>query len=187
MLTRQGRLYPPEHCRALLQRLLDEVDWQHDYFAFGRRFDVPRLQAWYADPGVNYRYSNNLLEHKDWIAPLLDIKGDIERSTGYDFNSVLVTYYRDGGDHVTLHADDEPELGGAPVIASLSLGATRVLEYRPKAGGDMQTMTLSDGELLVMEPVFQRDWLHGVPLEPAVTAARINLTYRKVYPTDRAS
>lgn len=181
LISRQGRLYPAKQCVTLLDNLINLIDWQHEYHAFGRRFDVPRLQAWYADPGAHYRYADNMLQHRDWIQPLLVIKQDVEAKTGHDFNSVLVTYYRHGGDHVTLHADDEAELGDAPVIASLSLGATREFHYRRKQGGEMRRMTLHDGELLLMHPEFQRDWVHGVPAEPDVTTPRINLTFRKVY------
>lgn len=183
LLSDLGRLYSPEQSRLLLERLQRQVDWQYDYHAFGRRFDVPRLQAWYADPGAHYRYANNLLRHQDWIALLLGIRQDVERRTGQSFNAVLVTYYRDGRDHVTWHADDEPELGDEPLIASLSLGATRHLQYRPKVGGATEELALHDGELLLMQPDFQRDWLHCVPLEAEVNMPRINLTFRQVQMT----
>ena len=181
LLVSRGRLYPARQSKTLLATLINEVAWQYDYVAFGRRFDVPRVQAWYADPGVHYRYSNNLLEHRDWIPSLLAVKQDVEQNTGHRFNSVLVTYYRDGSDHVTLHADDEPELGETPVIASLSLGATRKFQYRPKQGQESRHMKLHDGDLLVMQPDFQRDWLHCVPMEPEVTQPRVNLTFRRVF------
>ena len=61
LLTSLGRLYPQTRCRILLDSLIHGLHWQTEYHAFGRRFDVPRVQAWYADPGVHYRYSNNLL------------------------------------------------------------------------------------------------------------------------------
>lgn len=181
LLRLMQRPYSPDQCHTLLHTLIREVEWQYEYLAFGRRFDVPRVQAWYADPGVHYRYSNNLLQHSAWVPPLLSIKADIEQITGHDFNSVLVTYYRNGKDHVTFHADDEPELGDAPVIASLSLGTTRNFRYRPKAGTKIRSMPLHDGDLLVMQADFQRDWLHCVPMEPDVTEPRINLTFRRVY------
>lgn len=181
LLRSEGRLYSPAHCRTLLETLITGIDWQYEYHAFGRTFHVPRLQAWYADPGVHYRYSNNMLEHRPWIPSLLAIKHHIENKTGQRFNSVLVTRYRDGNDHVTLHADDEPELGEAPVIASLSLGATRAFEYCHKQNRETRRLLLHDGELLLMLPDFQRDWEHCVPREPAVTAPRINLTFRQVY------
>ena len=181
LLIQEGRLYPPHQCQDLLATLIRDIDWQYDYYAFGRRFDVPRVQAWYADPGVHYRYSNNMLEHRPWIPLLSSIKQDIERNTGHCFNSVLVTYYRDGSDHVTFHADNEPELGDTPVIASLSLGATREFQYRHKHTLETRQILLHDGELLMMQPAFQHEWDHCVPMEPAVTAPRINLTFRQVY------
>ena len=44
---------------------------------------------------------------------------------GARFNAVLLNLYRDGRDGMGWHADDEAELGRDPVIASVSLGATR--------------------------------------------------------------
>lgn len=175
-----GLLYPSDQCQALLDTLLREIDWQHEYMAFGRRFEVPRVQAWYADSNIHYRYSNNFLKHRDWIDPLASIKRDIEQATGHAFNSVLVTYYRNGKDHVTWHADDDAELGEAPVIASLSLGATREFHYRHKQTQEIRRLPLHDGELLIMQPAFQRDWDHCVPVEPQVTMPRINLTFRRI-------
>lgn len=182
LLRRLPSPYSSAQCRKLLATLLNEIDWQHDYLAYGRRFDVPRVQAWYADPGVHYRYANNLLRHRDWIAPLLAIRRDVEAATGHNFNSVLATWYRNGHDHVTFHADDETELGEAPVIASLSLGATRAFQYTPKQGDGIRQLPLHDGDLLLMQPDFQRDWLHAVPVEPDVAGDRINLTFRQVCP-----
>lgn len=180
LFTLHGRLYSPRQCQLLLNKLINEVDWQREYFAFGRNFDVPRLQAWYANDGVHYRYGDNLLASHSWIPLLLNIKRDVEQSSGHDFNSVLVTYYRDGYDHVTWHADDEPELGSSPVIASLSLGTSREFQYRRKSNGETASLELHDGELLVMKPVFQQEWEHAIAPQPEVVEARINLTFRQV-------
>lgn len=180
ILQLHGKLYATGKAHALLQQLIQEIAWQQDFVAFGRRFDVPRLQAWYADPGVHYRYSDNKLESHCWTALLLSIKQDVEARSGHDFNSVLLTFYRDGQDHVNWHADDEPELGEAPVIASLSLGTTREFQYRHKHCDERGSLQLQDGELLVMQPQFQQQWQHRVPLEPHIHEPRINLTFRQV-------
>ena len=57
-------------------------------------------------------------------------------SPGAHFNHVLLNRYRDGRDNMGLHADDEPELGPDPVVATLSLGATRRLTLVPRRPGD---------------------------------------------------
>lgn len=175
-----GKLYATSKSQSLLQQLIREIAWQQDFIAYGRRFNVPRMQAWHADPGVHYRYADNKLASHTWTPLLLAIKQDVENQSGYDFNSVLLTYYRDGRDHVNWHADDEAELGEAPVIASLSLGATREFQYRKTRGNERGSLQLQDGELLVMRPLFQQQWQHRVPVQAHIQGQRINLTFRRV-------
>ena len=178
-----GKLYSSEKSASLLASLITTIQWNEDYcVVFGRRFQIPRLQAWYADEGIQYSYSNNLLKNQSWLDTLIDIKHDVEQITGHPFNSVLVTYYRNGDDHVNWHADDEDELGSEPVIASLSLGATREFQFRHKRDDIMDSVLLYDGDLLLMRPGFQADWEHRVPSEPLITRPRINLTFRTVMP-----
>ena len=51
-----------------------------------------------------------------------------------------------------LHADDEPELGPDPRVATVSLGAGRrfVVKPRRKEDGQRQDLELGHGALLVM-------------------------------------
>ena len=65
-----------------------------------------------------------------WNPPLLEIKAVAEACAGQAFNSVLLNLYRDGRDSVSWHADNEPGLGRNPVIASISLGATRRFQMK---------------------------------------------------------
>lgn len=180
LLSLPEKVYSPEDSKRLLDTLVKVVDWQQDFVAFGRRFDIPRLQAWYADEGIHYRYSDNMLQSHAWIEPLLSIKQEIEIHSGYRFNSVLLTYYRNGDDHVSWHADDEAELGEAPVIASLSLGASREFHYRHIESGQDGQLVLHDGDLLIMQPGFQRYWQHCIPVQPEISLPRLNLTFRRV-------
>lgn len=175
------RHFGPAQCRAWLAGLIEQLVWHKDHYeVHGRRFAIPRLQAWVADAGIQYSYSNNLLALQPWSPLLLEIKALVEAQVGHRFNAVLITYYRNGMDHVTWHADDERELGEQPVIASLSLGAARSFQYKPKAEGDIEDMVLDAGDLLLMRPAFQQGWLHQVPVEPGVGEGRINLTFRQV-------
>jgi len=180
LLQSLGRVYTPEQSARLLATLMAETPWQRDYVAFGRRIDIPRLQAWFADAGIHYRYSDNQLNTCEWNPLLSGIKQHIEQQCGYHFNSVLLTCYRDGNDEVGWHADDEAELGEAPVIASLSLGASRRFRFRHKHRDESGSLLLHDAELLIMHAEFQHDWQHAVPAEPGISQPRLNLTFRKV-------
>ncbi|MEM0911856.1 MAG: alpha-ketoglutarate-dependent dioxygenase AlkB [Pseudomonadota bacterium] len=165
----------------LFTHLLNQTPWQEDAIeVYGRKFRIPRLQAWYANEGVNYRYSNNLIKTLPWTPQLLALKKQIEDSTGCRFNAVLLTLYRDGQDCVEWHADNERELGEDPWIASLSLGTKRIFQYRSNDNGHLEQCELVHGSLLLMSPEFQHYYQHQVPSQPEINAPRINLTFRYV-------
>lgn len=171
----------------LYQSLLHGQQWPDNrYSVSGRQFILPRLQTWHADPGIRYSYSNNLLQTRPWTPLLSGIRAKVESLLAFSFNSVLVNYYRDGGDYVGWHADNERELGDEPFIVSLSLGAERPLQFRHKQSPDCGQIALPSGSLLIMRPDFQHHWLHSVPLTPNLTEGRINLTFRKVIPINGA-
>lgn len=175
--------YDEADCRQLLERLLAEQDWPDNrYQVGGRCFELPRQQTWHADPGIRYSYSNNLLVARPWTPLLSELRAAIERRLDAKFNAVLVNLYRDGNDYVGWHSDNEREMGDDPLIASLSLGATRAFAYRHKRSGEQDSTQLTAGTLLVMRPSFQHDWQHSVPPAPEVADPRINLTFRYVLP-----
>lgn len=182
----QYRLFPDgcisqEECLKLLYRLIETVNWHEDFYvAFNRKFNIPRLQAWFADAGIQYSYVNNLLSTQPWLDPLRAIKNEVEAVTGSVFNSLLVTYYRDGNDYVDWHADDEEELGENPVIASLSLGTVRRFQLRHNTRAEESEIPLKNGDLLLMQPGLQKYWQHRVPKESNLNQPRINLTFRQV-------
>jgi alkylated DNA repair dioxygenase AlkB len=177
------RLLDETAAADLCHRVLAETPWNDgSYLAGGRRFQLPRLQTWFSDPGVAYRYADNLLNSHPWTPILLDLKQQVEALCNTTFNAVLVNLYRDGQDAVGWHADDEPDLGPAPIIASLSLGAVRRFSLRPKTDPSAAPLSipLPAGTLLLMSPPLQRDWEHAVLAEADVTEPRINLTFRRV-------
>ncbi len=168
----------PDWRRALLR----DTPWsQPRVRLFGRQLDSPRLACWYGDAGAVYTYSGQRNRPRPWTPLLEEIRRAVEHDSGEIFNSVLLNLYRDGDDRMGWHADDEAELGEQPLIASLSLGACRRfrLAHRRRRQHRCELL-LGDGSLLLMRPLLQSEWRHCVPREPAVTAARINLTFRRV-------
>lgn len=166
---------------GILEQLLSEVAWRSDAIhLFGREVPIPRLTAWYGDQGRVYTYSGIRLEPLTWTQLLTDLRDRVEEAAGTPFNSVLVNLYRDGSDSVGLHTDDEPELGVDPVIASLSLGATRTLTMRRRDGSYRISIELHDGDLMVMSGTTQTLWMHGVPKVRRPVGPRLNLTFRTI-------
>src|SRR5437867_1136972 len=135
----------------IFEQLRAQVRWRQDAMRFGRREVLqPRLTAWYGDDGKTYVYSGIRNHPLPWTALLLALKAKAEGFAESAFNSVLLNYYRDGGDSVGWHADNEPELGERPVIASLSFGATRTFELRKRADGNVVKLPLTSGSILVI-------------------------------------
>jgi len=146
---------------------------------FGKEYDQPRLVCWFGP--CDYTYSNLTLEAGPFPKVLDDIRARVSQAAGEDFNSVLCNLYRNGNDHVSYHSDDEPIFGGDPIIASLSFGETRKFKLRRKDDHKVkQSLTLTDGSLLIMGRGIQGAWQHSVPKAKLANAPRINLTFRRV-------
>ena len=178
--------FSPGESEAHFTELLQSLCWEERSIQiFGRRLLQPRLVAYYGDPGASYRYSGTLFEPRPWTSALAQIRSRVEAAVGAPFNDVLCNLYRGGADSMGWHSDDEMELGSRPVIASVSLGASRNLRFRARRSAGRRSSTAVDlggGSLLLMTGDLQRNFQHQIP---KVTAARgvgprINLTFRRI-------
>lgn len=178
---------------TLFSQLQLAVPWQKGTIRIaGKDYPEPRLSAWIGDPDAVYTYSGRTNDPTPWPPVLADLRSRIASQVDAAFNSVLCNLYEDGSHSMGMHSDAEPELGRDPVIASLSLGATRRFQLRrrkPRAGAAEASdshakldLDLTDGSLLIMRGTLQTHYRHGVPKQLRVTAARINLTFRHVLP-----
>jgi alkylated DNA repair dioxygenase AlkB len=173
---------PSDRAGALFTTLRAASGWEvHRIRLFGRELDSPRLSCWIGDPGVVYAYSGTRFQPRPWPAVLLPVRARLHAELGIDFNSVLANLYRDGRDSMGWHSDDEPELGPRPVIASLSLGATRRFVLKPRRDpGDKLALDLPSGSLLLMRGDTQRHYRHALPRTTREVGPRINLTFRLI-------
>jgi alkylated DNA repair dioxygenase AlkB len=182
----EARLWPAafdaSEATRLFQDLRRQIDWrEEEILMFGRRVPVPRRVAWHGDPGASYTYSGAEHHPLPWTPVLERVRECVTTLAGAQFNAVLLNLYRDGRDGMGWHADDEPELGANPVIASVSLGATRrfCLRHRRRKGLRLD-VPLSHGSVLVMSGATQHHWVHALPKTAAPVGERINLTFRRV-------
>ena len=167
---------------AVFSALRTKVAWRQDHLKmFGNLIPVPRLESWVADEGLDYTYSGIHHEPDPWIDELVELRDLSSSHTGTRFNSVLCNLYRDGSDGVDWHADDEPEFGPMPVIASWSLGATRRFDLRRVDDHSIKVeLELHHGDLVIMSGTTQELWRHRVPKTKKPVGERINLTFRLV-------
>ncbi|MGB5705291.1 MAG: alpha-ketoglutarate-dependent dioxygenase AlkB [Arenicellales bacterium] len=167
----------------LLDELLENAAWQQpEITLYGRKVKSPRLAAWYGDPQAVYRYSGLVNRPSPWLSSLLELRYRLEAFIGCRFNSVLMNQYRDGADSMGWHADDEPELGPDPVIASVSLGSSRhfLMKHRKHRAEPSVKLSLHHGSLLIMGGTTQQHWKHSISKTKSAVGKRINLTYRLI-------
>jgi len=169
---------------ALFAQLRPAIAWEiHRIRLFGRVVDSPRLSCWIGDAGTSYVYSGSRFEPRPWPDALSRLRDEISQTVGEHFNSVLANLYRDGRDSMGWHDDNERELGPQPVIASLSLGATRRFCLKHKrAGSTSVALELPHGSLLVMRGDTQKNYRHALPKTAKAVGERINLTFRRISP-----
>jgi alkylated DNA repair dioxygenase AlkB len=166
----------------LLRELRDTTAWRQETLRFyGKQTAFPRLTAWYGDEGTSYLYSGIKNLPLPWTPALLEVKRAVETLAGVVFNSVLLNRYRTGKDSVSWHADDEPEFGERPVIASVSLGGTRSFQLKHKRRRELKaSVELTHGSLLIMRSGTQANWLHQIPKTAKPVEERLNLTFRAI-------
>lgn len=169
---------PPSEADALFAELSRDIAWeQREMKMYGQQTMLPRLTAWYGDRAYGYSGIENAAH--SWIPPLAALRDRLSAETGCELNSCLANLYRSGADSVSWHADDEPELGDRPAIASISLGTARDFRVRHNASGDTFALSLGHGDLVVMRDESQSAYKHSIPKRARIAEPRINLTFRR--------
>lgn len=170
-----------EHATELLHTLWAELPWQQKPIRlFGKAIMQPRLISWHCDPAIRYSYSGLQLPPTAWHPQLAKLREHLRTEMGLEFNSVLVNAYRDGQDSMGWHADNEPELGPEPTLASISLGQERRFRWRDNLTRQTDGINLAHGSLLLLSGQFQNRYRHSVPKTTRQMGLRINLTFRHI-------
>ena len=115
----------PEEATTLLDLLRTKCAWERRKSSF--KYPVPRDEAYYGDPGTNYRYSRREYKPLPWIPELLSLRTLVEEATpavayanlslpkrGY--NAVLCNLYRNGNDSVGLTGKGTPTIASAVIM-----------------------------------------------------------------------
>ncbi|MFZ9027377.1 MAG: alpha-ketoglutarate-dependent dioxygenase AlkB family protein [Crocinitomicaceae bacterium] len=147
---------------------------------FGKEYLQPRLLRFEGDPNVSYIYSRKEYVAEPWSPVSKEIRSLLNRYLNAEFNSVLINLYRDGSDSMGLHADNEPELGDCPTIASVSYGAEREIIFKENNGDRKLRVLLQHGSLLIMKGRLQHSWKHEIRKTKKPLAPRLNFTFRRI-------
>lgn len=161
----------PRH-GELLEQLRDEAPWQQrERRMYDRSVLEPRLVAAWSGPELD-RLPGCLQEARALLG---------ERY-GVVFDSVLINFYRDGGDGVAWHGDTVRKRLQRAVVVTIGLGERRRFLLRPgSSGAATRTLETGQGDLIVMGGRCQHEWQHTVP-KTARAGARMSVTMRHSTP-----
>jgi alkylated DNA repair dioxygenase AlkB len=167
---------------AYFKTLQASTPWRNDPITiFGKTYPQPRMTSLHGHTTDPYGYSGIVMQPNPMNDTLLEIEKKLKAFSEEPFTTVLLNLYRDGKDSNGWHADDEPELGKNPVIASVSLGAERYFHLKHKTDKSQRLkFALGHGSLLLMEGSTQHFWKHQIAKTAREVGSRINLTFRKV-------
>jgi alkylated DNA repair dioxygenase AlkB len=146
---------------------------------FGKMVTLPRYQALYGNDVV-YRFSGSALQSRPVKSPILKKVMDYtnEAEPKFEYNGILVNWYRDGHDYVGPHADDEHDLVPTAPIYSYSFGASRLFRFIHNESKEKTDILLEHGDLLIMGGRCQQEFKHALPKALRIKEKRINLTVR---------
>ncbi|MDN6275397.1 alpha-ketoglutarate-dependent dioxygenase AlkB, partial [Psychrobacter sp.] len=158
---------------------------EHHLKLFGKTHITTRQIVWMADDHISYQYSGHNHQSIPWSDAVFHVKQAVEQELANiginaHFNACLLNYYPSGADSMGYHADDEEELGDQPIVASLSLGATRKFVLKHQKTQDKVELYLGSGQLIVMHGDTQRFWKHTITKTKTVFTGRISLTFRQM-------
>lgn len=157
--------------QSVLRMLAESVRWHHEQREmYERMVHVPRLYA--------------VLPRDGDVSPLIaEMQQALSARYGELFSRISLGYYRDGNDSVAWHGDYVARRLPEALVATVSLGAPRRFLLRPKGGGSSISsisLSLGEGDLLVMGGSCQRTWEHCVP-KVRHAGPRIALMFRPVW------
>jgi alkylated DNA repair dioxygenase AlkB len=151
---------------ALFAELRDSRQWgQRTRHLYDREVLEPRLTS---------RWLKGEVLEPPALAAML---ARLDAAYGVEFDSIGFNWYRDGNDSVAPHGDKIVKHIAEPIVALVSLGATRRFVLKPRAGGKSMHFDLASGDLLVTGGKTQRTWLHSIP-KVAHAGPRISLAFR---------
>ena len=175
-----------DYPNALFYNLVTTLPWQADIVTlFGKTHVTTRQIVWMGNSDIDYQYSGHTRQTIPWTDNVFHVKRHVEEQLAglginTNFNSCLLNYYPSGDEGMGYHADDEKELGHQPIIASLSLGATRKFVFKHKKTQDKVELYLESGQLILMHGDTQKYWKHSITKTKTVNEGRISLTFRQI-------
>lgn len=130
--------------------------------------------------GCDYSFSGITVKDQDLAnyPHISDLMGNINAKLGTQFNAVLINWYPKGlSSSIGFHTDAEACLVHGSEVLSISIGESCVFLVKELKTGSISKITLSDGDVFLMDKFFQQNYLHSVERQ-IFNTSRVSLTFR---------
>lgn len=169
--------------KTLFKTLFNDGNWVRPHITEKGEWSKRRNKIIYADDGldgytINYRGEQIKSCTNPWSdMPMLDELRDLVSQTagGQYYHSGIVQLYNSG--HVGIQPHKDKEVSKKSIIASVSLGITRVLMFSRCGYRDIE-IPLKNGCLCLILPPTNNFWLHSVPVHAGLTGKRMSIVFR---------
>ncbi len=152
-----------------------------EIIVYGKKCLQRRSIGFFSDESLGYKYSGKIEKSQPLTKNLKLLLNYINKKFESDFNGILVNKYNNGNDYISDHSDNEKEISDKGVI-SVSYGAVRKFRIRNKITKKIvQDIPTENYQIIEMAGNFQKEFLHGIPIEKKVKDERISFTFRKHY------
>ena len=163
-----------------IEKLIDQPDQLFHYLVTQVKWDERMAARKTASFGKAYNYSQIEYPFQEFLPELEAINLQLERAIGFKPNNCLINYYLDGRSKMGWHSDQTDILEDGTGIAIVSVGETRVLQFRSRnEPTELKEFPLPSGSLIYMTQEVQDGWQHAIP-RADTDQGRVSLTFRKM-------
>lgn len=169
--------------KVLFKTLFNQGNWIRSHITEKGEWSKRRNKIIYADDGldgytINYQGEEIKSSTNPWSdMPMLDELRDLVSQTagGQYYQSGIVQLYNSG--YVGIQPHKDKEVSKNSIIASISLGITRILMFSRIGYSDIE-IPLKSGCLCLIMPPTNNFWLHSVPTNPSIKGKRMSIVFR---------
>ena len=111
---------------------------------FGKYHKIPRWQQVY---GKNYKFSGILFEAQSIPSFFQNYLDYFSKLYKCSFNMVLVNWYENGKDYISMHSDDEKEIEPDTPVITISFGVKRKFVVKSKDGDFRKEFFLKNNDV----------------------------------------
>jgi len=144
---------------------------------FGKEIVFHRNIGFFSDDSIGYKFSGRLMKSKKLTVDLKNLLNKVNNEFNTKYNGILINLYKDGNDYISMHRDNESEIGDQS-IRCISLGCSRIFRLRNYNNKrEKYDIITGHGQMIEMLNECNEKYTHEI-VKDRSTDIRISITFR---------